>query len=69
MACIVLFAALSRLKINFPPAGAVLLIPMILDKDLLFRFPVEVLIGSVVLTYTAMVLFKDTASNQLVFNE
>ncbi len=59
LSCIVLFIALNRLKLNFPPAGAVLLIPMILDKNLLVRFPLEVLIGSIVLSYTAMVLFND----------
>lgn len=31
IACIILFFALNKVKINFPPAGAILLIPMILD--------------------------------------
>ena len=39
IACIILFIALNRLKIYFPPAGAILLIPMILDKSLLLKFP------------------------------
>jgi hypothetical protein len=38
-ACVVLFAAIDRLKIYFPPAGAILLIPMILDKNMLVKFP------------------------------
>lgn len=58
LACCVLFVVLNKVRINFPPAGAVLLIPMILDQHLLIRFPVEVLIGSIVLSYTAMVLFR-----------
>ncbi len=56
--CIILFVALNKIKINFPPAGAVLLIPMILEPDLLLRFPFEVLIGSIVLSYVAMFLFR-----------
>lgn len=58
LACCVLFIALNKVRINFPPAGAVLLIPMILDKNLLFRFPIEVFVGAVILCYVAMVLFK-----------
>ena len=63
LSCIVLFIALNKVKINFPPAGAVLLIPMILDKELLLAFPLEVLIGSFVLSYIAMILFADKTSS------
>ncbi len=59
LACIVLFIALNRLKINFPPSGAILLIPMILDKSLLLTFPIEVFIGSIILCFVAMALFKE----------
>ncbi len=59
LSCVVLFVALNKLKINFPPAGATLLIPMILEKDLLILFPLEVLIGSAVLTLTALMLFRE----------
>ena len=58
IACVVLFFALNKIKINFPPAGAILLIPMILNKNLLLTFPLEVLIGSFILAYSAMFLFK-----------
>lgn len=61
LSCIILFIALHKVKINFPPAGAVLLIPMILDKNLLLRFPFEVFIGSVVLCCVAMILFKTSS--------
>lgn len=59
LSCCVLFIVLNKIKINFPPAGAVLLIPMILDKNLLIRFPLEVLVGAIVLSYVAMILFKE----------
>ena len=62
-ACIVLFIAISKVKISFPPAGAILLIPMILDKNLLLIFPFEVLIGAIVLGSIALTLFKDGKSN------
>lgn len=58
-ACIILFFALDKLKIYFPPAGAILLIPMILDKSLLVRFPAEVFIGAVILCFCALVLFRE----------
>jgi len=59
LACTILFFALDRIKIYFPPAGAILLIPMILDKSLLIRFPFEVLIGAAILSACAMVLFRE----------
>lgn len=65
LSCLVLFVVLNKVKINFPPSGAILLIPMILDKDLLLMFPIEVLIGSVVLSSVAMVLFKGQNENIL----
>lgn len=58
-ACIILFAALNKAKINFPPAGAILLIPMILDEKLLLIFPFEVFIGAVILSTASIFLFKD----------
>ena len=58
LACIILFFALDKLKIYFPPAGAILLIPMILDRSLLLRFPFEVLLGASVLCLCAIILFK-----------
>lgn len=59
VSCVILFAALDKLKINFPPAGAILLIPMILDENLLIRFPIEVFIGAVVLCIASLLLFRE----------
>ena len=50
---------INRIKINFPPAGAILLIPMILDEKLLLMFPVEIFIGAVILSFVAIILFKN----------
>lgn len=57
IACVVLFVAINKIKLNFPPAGAILLIPMILDKKLLLLFPLEVLAGALILSYSAILLF------------
>lgn len=59
LACIILFFALNKVKINFPPAGAILLIPMILDESLLKIFPFEVLIGALILSFLALIMFKE----------
>ena len=60
LACIILFIALGRIKINFPPAGAILLFPMILDKNFLPLFPFEVFAGAVILSFASILLFKDS---------
>jgi hypothetical protein len=58
LACVILFFALDKLKIFFPPAGAILLIPMILYKSLLISFPPEVFVGAIILSFCAIMLFK-----------
>lgn len=58
LACIFLFIALNKVRINFPPAGAILLIPMILDEKLLKTFPFEVFVGATILAVTAMLIFR-----------
>jgi hypothetical protein len=58
LACIGLFLAIHKVKIKFPPAGAILLIPMILDESLLIRFPIEVFIGALILSCASIYLFK-----------
>lgn len=58
IACIILFFALNKVKINFPPAGAILLIPMILDESLLIFLPFEVFVGAVILCHLAIFMFR-----------
>lgn len=59
IACCILFFTFDKIKTLFPPAGAILLIPMILKTKDLALFPVEVLIGSAILIFTAKILFKE----------
>ena len=66
LACIILFFAIDKLKIYFPPAGAILLIPMILDKNLLLRFPLEVFVGAVVLSFCSLIMFRDEDNKESV---
>lgn len=58
-ACVILFMTLNKIQIYFPPAGAILLIPMILEEKLLLFFPVEVLVGAVILGYASLFLFRN----------
>ena len=59
LACLILFVTLNRIQIYFPTAGAILLIPMILDEKLLLLFPVEVFVGAVILCCASLVLFSE----------
>ena len=59
LACCVLFVTFDKVKTLFPPAGAILLIPMILKTQYLMTLPFEVCIGATVLIFTAKLLFRD----------
>lgn len=59
LACCILFFAFDRVKTLFPPAGAILLIPMILKSEYLQFLPLEVFAGSTILIFAAKLLFRD----------
>ena len=59
LACCVLFVTFDKVKTLFPPAGAILLIPMILKTQYLPVLPFEVCIGATVLIFTAKLIFRD----------
>lgn len=59
LACCILFVTFDKVKTLFPPAGAILLIPMILKTQYLMTLPFEVSIGATVLIFTAKLLFRD----------
>lgn len=59
IACLILFIILDKMQIFFPPAGAILLIPMILDEKLLLMFPIEVFFGALILSTASIFLFKN----------
>lgn len=60
LACCILFFTFDKVKTLFPPAGAILLIPMILKTTDLAFLPIEVFVGTTVLVYTAKFLFKES---------
>ena len=66
VACVLLFAAFERLNILFPPAGAILLLPMILDVTDLKLYPLQVAVGSLVFISAAFVLFKDKTKKDIL---
>lgn len=59
LACCILFFTFDKIKTLFPPAGAILLIPMILKTDYLALLPFEVFIGATVLIFTAKIIFPE----------
>lgn len=59
LACCVLFVTFDKVKMLFPPAGAILLIPMILKDSILPLLPLEVCIGATILIFTAKWLFRE----------
>lgn len=63
-ACFVLFQVFQKTNTLFPPAGAILILPILLSvKDLAF-YPLEVTIGSFIFIASALFLFKDKSANK-----
>lgn len=59
IACSVLFLVFEKVRTFFPPAGAILLLPLILNADELLFYPLEILIGSSILILLAIMIFRD----------
>lgn len=62
LACILLFMTFERLNVLFPPAGAILLLPLILSGSDLMWYPLEVAVGSAVFITAAMLFFREKKS-------
>lgn len=58
-ATVLLFVVFEILKVGFPPACAIVLLPTILPVDNLYLYPFEVAIGSAVLITVAMKAFRE----------
>lgn len=54
----------SRLKLLFPPAGAAALLPLILQREGLFWYPLKVTAGCLVLTAAAILFFPNKQPEQ-----
>lgn len=57
-ACLLLFLTFEKIHTLFPPAGAILLLPLILKPEDMMYYPLEVLIGSVITVYLTIWVFK-----------
>lgn len=49
----------AKLKLYFPPCGAIATLPFIIPQNALVRFPFEVAAGFIIMTILAMTIFKD----------
>ena len=58
-----LFFTFDKIKTLFPPAGAILLIPMVLKTEYLKLLPLEVFIGATVLIFAAKIIFPKQSTN------
>ena len=59
ISCAVILAALCRMKLYFPPCGAIATLPFIIPEGALLRFPFEIAAGTLVLIAAAFALSKE----------
>ena len=58
LAILALFIVFALTKKNFPPAGAIALLPLIIPNDKIFLYPIEVIIGCTLLIALDMLFFS-----------
>lgn len=56
--CIIMFIILEKLKFQFPPIGAIFLLPLLLDSKSLNWYPLETTIGASLFIICSLLLFK-----------
>ncbi len=56
VSCAVILSAVSRMKLYFPPCGAIATLPLIIPEGALLRFPFEVSAGMLILVCAAFLL-------------
>ncbi|MBN1058432.1 hypothetical protein [Clostridium botulinum] len=59
IATIGIFICFEKLKVTFAPVAAIALLPMLLDIEKVKYFPIQVTLGSIVLIFLAMTIFKE----------
>lgn len=65
LACIFLFIIFEKRQLLFPPAGAILLLPMILNVNNLYFYPIEVAFGSIIFISLGILAFKAKSSLEM----
>ena len=58
LSCAVILAAVCRIKLYFPPCGAIATLPLIIPEEALLKFPFEISAGALVFTAAAIALSK-----------
>lgn len=64
--CLLLFMLFDYTKIYFPPAGAILLLPMLLPLSSLKTFPLEVIIGTIFIIPIGIFIFNDNGIQEKI---
>ena len=59
VSCAVILAAVCRMKLYFPPCGAIATLPFIIPEGALLRFPFEIAAGTLVFIAAAFALSKE----------
>lgn len=59
LSCAVILAAVCRMKLYFPPCGAIATLPFIIPEGALLRFPFEIVAGTLVFIAAAFALSKE----------
>ena len=59
ISCAVILAAVCRMKLYFPPSGAIATLPFIIPEGALLRFPFEIAAGTLVFIAAAFALSKE----------
>ncbi len=59
LSCAVILAAVCRMKLYFPPCGAIATLPFIIPEGGLLRFPFEIAAGTLVFIAAAFALSKE----------
>ena len=59
LSCAVILAAVCRMKLYFPPSGAIATLPFIIPEGALLRFPFEIAAGTLVFISAAFALSKE----------
>lgn len=60
VSCAVILTAVCRIKLYFPPCGAIATLPFIIPEGALLRFPFEIAAGSLVFIAAAFALSKES---------
>ena len=59
LSCAVILIAVSRLKLYFPPCGAISTLPFIIPESAMLKFPFEIAAGAVVFTSAAFAISRE----------